>query len=62
MIVLRGGGVVAFCPHSSSVPKVCPGEGMVLDEIDSCIIIRHKSYGDNALSGGIWDRLFLTDQ
>ena len=53
---------MAFCPHLSRVPEVCPGEGMVLDEIDSCIVIRRKRYGDNALSGGIWDMLFLTDQ
>ena len=44
--VLRGGSLYTmeggfrgegFAPFSSRVPGVCPG-GMVLDEIDTCII------------------------
>ena len=34
MIVLGGG----FLLPSSRVPGVCPGVGMVLDEIDTCIM------------------------
>ena len=33
-IIVPGGG---FLLPSSRVPQVCPGEGMVLDEIDTCI-------------------------
>ena len=34
-MIVPGGG---FLPPSSRVPRVYPGEGMVLDEIDSCIM------------------------
>ena len=34
-IIVPGGG---FLLPSSRVPGVCPGGGMVLDEIDTCII------------------------
>ena len=36
-IIVPGGG---FLLPSSRVPGVCPGGGMVLDEIDTCIIIK----------------------
>ena len=38
-IIVPGGG---FLLPSSRVPGVCPGGGMVLDEIDTCITdIKH---------------------
>ena len=33
-MIVSGGG---FLLPSSCVPGVCPGEGMVMDEIDTCI-------------------------
>ena len=64
-IIVPGGG---FLLPSSRVPGVCPGGGMVLDEIDTCISIR-KSYFwfprlssvtmATSLSGGIRDFLKL---
>ena len=35
-MIVPGGG---FLPPSSRVPGVCPGGGMVLDEIDNCITV-----------------------
>ena len=39
-IIVPGGG---FLLPSSRVPGVCPGGGMVLDEIDTCIIIYEQN-------------------
>ena len=39
-MIVPGGG---FLPPSSRVPGVCPGGGMVLDEIDNCIMTQLKA-------------------
>ena len=43
-IIVPGGG---FLLPSSRVPGVCPGGGMVLDEIDTCIIITEIVFAMN---------------
>ena len=39
-IIVPGGG---FLLPSSRVPGVCPGGGMVLDEIDTCISVPQQN-------------------
>ena len=47
-IIVLGGG---FLLPSSRVPGVCPGGGMVLDEIDTCITFVRNLYTFMAEAG-----------
>ena len=51
-IIVPGGG---FLLPSSRVPGVCPGGGMVLDEIDTCISCKNVFKSDT-----FWQHLFET--
>ena len=50
-MIVPGGG---FLPPSSRVPGVCPGGGMVLDEIDNCITCIVPQLSKCLKSEAIW--------